>query len=53
MISYTLNIIQYITLVALSIGTGYVLNDIVKAIKKGDFFDWEQKKKLGKKYLTY
>lgn len=49
MISYTLNIIQYITLVALSIGTGYVLNDIVKAIKKGDFFDWEQKKKLGKK----
>ena len=48
MISYTLNIIQYITLVALSIGTGYVLNDIVKAIKKGDFFDWEQKKKLGK-----
>ena len=45
MISHTLNIIQYITLVALSIGTGYVLNDIVKAIKKGDFFDWEQKKR--------
>ena len=45
MISYTLNIIQYITLVALSIGTGYVLNDIVKAIKKGDFFWLRAKEK--------
>ena len=45
MISYTLNIIQYITLVALSVATGYILNEIVRAIKDGTFFDWEQKKK--------
>lgn len=45
MITYTLNIAQYIILIALSIGTGYVLDEIVRAIKNGDFFDWEQKKK--------
>ena len=39
MTTYTLNLIQYITLVVLSVGTGYVLNDIIKAIKNGDFFD--------------
>lgn len=42
MISYTLNIVQYIVLIALSVST---LNEIVRAIKNGDFFDWEQKKK--------
>lgn len=45
MISYTLNIAQYILLIALSVSTGYILNEIVRAIKNGDFFDWEQKKK--------
>ena len=39
MISYTLNIAQYILLIALSVATGYILNEIVRAIKKGDFFD--------------
>ena len=53
MISYTLNIAQYILLIALSVATGYILNEIVRAIKDGTFFDWEQIKKLGKKYLTY
>lgn len=45
MISYTLNIAQYIVLIALSVATGYILNEIVRAIKDGTFFDWEQKKK--------
>lgn len=45
MISYTLNIVQYIVLITLSVSTGYILNEIVRAIKNGDFFDWEQKKK--------
>lgn len=45
MITYTLNIAQYIILIALSVGTGYVLDEIVRAIRNGDFFDWEQKKK--------
>lgn len=45
MISYTLNIAQYILLIALSVSTGYILNEIVRAIKNGDFFDWEQKKR--------
>lgn len=45
MISYTLNIAQYIVLIALSVATGYILNEIVRAIKNGDFFDWEQNKK--------
>ena len=45
MITYTLNIAQYIILIALSVGTGYVLDEIARAIRNGDFFDWEQKKK--------
>ena len=45
MITYTLNIAQYIILIALSVSTGYILDEIVRAIKNGDFFDWEQKKK--------
>ena len=45
MISYTLNIAQYILLIALSVSTGYILNEIVRAIKNGYFFDWEQKKR--------
>ena len=36
---YTLNLIQYITLIFLSVSAGYILNEIVRAIKKGDFFD--------------
>lgn len=36
---YTLNLIQYITLIALSVLAGYTLHGIVRAIKKGDFFD--------------
>lgn len=36
---YTLNLIQYITLIALSVSAGYILHGIVRAIKKGDFFD--------------
>lgn len=52
MISYTLNIAQYIILVALSVAAGYILHGIVRAIKDGTFFDWEQIKKLGRKYLT-
>lgn len=39
MTTYTLNLIQYITLVVLSVGAGYVLNEIVRAIKDGTFFD--------------
>ncbi|PAY60329.1 hypothetical protein A8C40_11605, partial [Ligilactobacillus salivarius] len=35
MITYTLNIAQYIILIALSIITGYILNEIVRAIKNG------------------
>lgn len=53
MTTYTLNIIQYITLIALSVSAGYILHGIVRAIKDGTFFDWEQIKKLGRKYLTY
>ncbi len=49
MTTYTLNIIQYITLIALSVSAGYILHGIVRAIKDGTFFDWEQIKKLGKK----
>lgn len=45
MITYTLNIAQYIILIALSVSAGYILNEIVRAIRNGDFFDWEQKKK--------
>lgn len=45
MITYTLNIAQYIILIALSVGTGYVLDEVIRAIKDGTFFDWEQKKK--------
>ena len=48
MISYTLNIAQYILLITLSVATEYILNEIVRAIKDGTFFDWEQIKKLGK-----
>ncbi|PAY45797.1 hypothetical protein A8C55_01530 [Ligilactobacillus salivarius] len=36
---YTLNLIQYITLIALSVSAGYILNEIVRAIRNGDFFD--------------
>ena len=36
---YTLNLIQYITLISLSVLAGYTLHGIVRAIKKGDFFD--------------
>lgn len=39
MITYTLNIAQYIILIALSVGTDYVLDEIVRAIRNGDFFD--------------
>lgn len=39
MTTYTLNLIQYITLVVLSVSAGYVLNEIVRAIKDGTFFD--------------
>ena len=53
MTTYTLNLIQYITLIALSISAGYILHGIIRAIKDGTFFDWEQIKKLGNKYLTY
>ena len=53
MTTYTLNLIQYITLIALSISAGYILHGIIRAIKDGTFFDWEQIKKLGDKYLTY
>lgn len=42
---YTLNIAQYILLIALSVSAGYILHGIVRAIKDGTFFDWEQKKK--------
>lgn len=45
MITYTLNIAQYIILIALSVSAGYILNEIVRAIRNDDFFDWEQKKK--------
>lgn len=37
---YTLNLIQYITLILLSVSAGYVLHGIIDAIKDGDFFDW-------------
>lgn len=46
---YTLNLIQYVTLIALSVSAGYILHGIVIAIKDGTFFDWEQIKKLGRK----
>ena len=36
---YTLNLIQYITLIFLSVLTGYVLHGIIDAIKDGTFFD--------------
>lgn len=39
MTTYTLNIIQYITLIALSVSAGYILHGIIDAIKDGDFFD--------------
>ncbi len=39
MITYTLNIAQYIVLIALSVSAGYILNEIVRAIRNGDFFD--------------
>ena len=44
MTTYTLNIIQYITLIALSVSAGYILHGIVRAIKDGTFFDWWNKK---------
>lgn len=39
MITYTLNIAQYIILIALSVSAEYILNEIVRAIRNGDFFD--------------
>lgn len=36
---YTLNLIQYITLIALSVSAGYILHGIIRAIKDGTFFD--------------
>lgn len=36
---YTLNLIQYITLIVLSVGTGYILHGIIDAIKDDTFFD--------------
>lgn len=39
MTTYTLNLIQYITLILLSVGAGYILHGIIDAIKDGDFFD--------------
>lgn len=36
---YTLNLIQYITLIVLSVGTGYILHGIIDSIKDGTFFD--------------
>lgn len=42
---YTLNLIQYITLILLSVSAGYILHGIIDAIKDGTFFDWEQIKK--------
>ena len=41
---YTLNLIQYITLIALSVSAVYILHGIIRAIKDGDFFDWWNKK---------
>lgn len=39
MITYTLNIAQYIILIALSVSAGYTLHGIIDAIKDGTFFD--------------
>lgn len=39
MTTYTLNLIQYITLILLSVGAGYTLHGIIDAIKDGTFFD--------------
>lgn len=36
---YTLNLIQYITLILLSVSAGYTLHGIIDAIKDGTFFD--------------
>lgn len=37
MTTYTLNLIQYITLIFLSVLAGYTLHGIVRAIKDGTF----------------
>lgn len=37
--TYTLNLIQYITLILLSVSAGYILHGIIDAIKDGTFFD--------------
>lgn len=42
---YTLNLIQYVTLIALSVSAGYTLHGIVRAIKDGTFFWLRQIKK--------
>jgi len=39
MTTYTLNLIQYITLILLSVSAGYILHGIIDAIKDGTFFD--------------
>ena len=39
MATYTLNLIQYITLIVLSVLAGYTLHGIIDAIKDGTFFD--------------
>lgn len=46
MTTYTLNLIQYITLILLSVSAGYILHGIVRAIKNGDFLT---KKELAKR----
>lgn len=42
---YTLNLIQYITLIVLSVLAGYTLHGIIRAIKDGTFFWLRQIKK--------
>ena len=37
MTTYTLNLIQYITLILLSVSAGYILHGIIDAIKDGTF----------------
>lgn len=44
MTTYTLNLIQYIILIALSVSAGYTLHGIVRAIKDGTFLIKTNKK---------
>lgn len=45
MITYTLNIAQYIILIALSIGTGYVLDEVIRALLRTVHFGIKSKRK--------